>query len=104
MKIVKGDQRTIDVKISNPDDVDEIILTCREKAYKTSPMLFQKKISKGEFELQDDVYVAWIMREDTKDLAYGIYGLDLEVRAGKLILTKIDELEVTDKYGDLDGN
>ena len=81
-------------------DIEEITMTCRLKPMKESPILFQKKLSEGTiiFDKESNQVVIKMLKEDTKDLKYGTYGFDIEIKIGDIISTKVGTIKITKEY------
>lgn len=84
--------------VIEPDYINEITFTCRSKPYEKEPILIEKKKSTGDIVFDVDKWIFWIHADDTKDLNYGTYGYDIEVKAGEVIQTITGELTITDEY------
>lgn len=104
IEMPRGDQFPISFKIKNKStneyigQVDEMYLTFREQPYKSSPVLFQKKLENVEYDSETNKWRFWIEKEDTESLDYGTYGYDIEITIGNLIKTKTGLLTLTDEY------
>lgn len=102
----RGDQFPVSFKVRLKDskeyltveEVTEVTITCKKAPIKDSPIIFQKKLSTGDVTYEDSKFKFQILEEDTKNLQYGTYGFDIEVRAKNLISTKVGSLTITDVY------
>lgn len=96
----RGDIRSVSftVKDETKADVilDEIFFTVKEN-YNKGPYLFQKRLSTGEIERQDDGSYQFMIRpEDTNGLKFKDYVFDIEVLAGTDIKqTFVGSLQLT---------
>lgn len=104
IEMPRADQFPISFKIRNKstneyiDEVNDMYITFREQPYKSSPVLFQKKLEDVEFDSETKKWKFWLRKEDTEKLDYGTYGFDIEITIGTLIKTKTGLLTLTDEY------
>ena len=83
IKMPRGDYRPVKFKINNlkiePGSLDEIYITCKKNT-KLTEYLFQKRLSRGEITLdEENVFHFGIMPEDTEELEYKEYAIDIEI-------------------------
>lgn len=71
-------------------------MTCKKSFYNKDDILFQKKLTSGDFTPSEDNYYSfWFNAEDTNNLDYGEYALDFEIVMGNLKRTRTLILELT---------
>lgn len=71
----------------NMSDV-EIYFTVK-KSYRTSDIIFQKKLSKGEILVKDTIGSLIIEHKDTAELNYGNYVYDIQFKSGTYVKTLV---------------
>lgn len=85
IKMPRGDYKPLRFPLKNKAgeildiDVDEIYISCKEDTKNASELLFQKRLSDGDIIKDNKCYHFAIMPEDTEDLNYGDYKIDIEI-------------------------
>lgn len=105
LQFARGDQFPVSFKIKDKSGeyvdlstIEDIIVTCRRFPDLDSEMLFQKKLSNGFIEAEDDTIEFFILTEDTNKLEYGRYGYDIKIVTADEIHTFTGHIEVADEY------
>ncbi|MBP5408482.1 MAG: hypothetical protein J6Y42_05035 [Bacilli bacterium] len=105
IELVRGEEFPIEFTLKNDEDVNmtpqeltDIVITCRKLPYSDSDILFQKKLSDSEIRYTDGTYTFNILEEDTKDLNYGTYGYDIKVIQEGLIDKFIGSIIIKEEY------
>jgi len=105
IELVRGEEFPVEFTLKNednqnitPQELTDIIITCRKLPYSDSDVLFQKKLSDDEIEYSDGNYTFNILEEDTKDLEYGNYGYDIKVIQEGLIDKFVGIITIKEEY------
>lgn len=81
----------------NIDDSTEIYFTIK-KNYKTSDTIIQKRLSRGEIQVNGKICTLIINHADTINMNYGKYKYDIQFKSGDYVKTlAIGEIELTNE-------
>ena len=104
IEITRGDTKSFKFQRKNTDGevikakADEVTFSVKENYYtKVAPIT--KKLSRGEIQFDDEAFYHFkIEHDDTKDMPYGSYVFDIEVKYNDEVKTPlIDTIKITEE-------
>lgn len=107
LKFARADQFPVRFKIKNKEeeyltdeDLEDIVITCRQYPDTDSPILFQKRLENGfvVYDDENEYFEFYILEEDTRNLEYGHYGYEIKTMTTNEIQTFTGHIDVADEY------